>query len=634
MDESTARSRHPDAMRQAILSALLPVLACSSTLLISTYAQVATHITPSDLPACPGPCGAGVTIVTPLPPGQGGTITITGGARPGDGPNLFHSFGQFNVGTGDVANFLNDTHLPTLNILSRVTGGNPSQIYGTILTTDFPGANLFLMNPAGVLFGPTAVLDLGTVSGSAVRQPGSFYATTADYLNLVDANGTSHFYADLAQASVLSVAPVVAFGFLGPNAASIAIQGGDLEVSDGRALSFIGGPGVFTPDTGVPVPSGVTMTAGRLSAPNGLIYMETVTAPGAAIPLPTLSGSPLGSPVSFPGSQNAVIYVQSGELVMKGASLLTATTGPTSGEPIDIVVEVAGQFMMQNRSTLSSSTTGEGQAGAINVSASTLAMDASSITTETSGDGNAGDITANVGTLSLANGATINSNNFSFGIGQSGNVTIQGRTGAGSAADSVTLNGATITTQTFGPGKGGDILITSGAVQLDTAAGINSFTFSDFEAGAGGDIFLNVGTLTLRDFALIQSLTQTFSSAFGQGGDVTIQGLPGAIAAESVVLSSGSSLSSQTFANGDGGRVAVYFQVRGDGWECPDHCIIDWRGSWRRHPTACPECQSLRRVEPHKSYRFLQSWRRSGWHDHSGRIRARKQGGFSHTRPG
>ena len=561
MDESTARSRHPDSLAKAFLWALLPTLLLVLTPPNATYAQVATNITPSALPACPGPCGAGVTVVTPLPPAQGGTITITGGARPGNGPNLFHSFGQFDVGPGDVANFqntqVNGAYPATSNILSRVTGGNPSQIYGTIRTTDFPGANLFLMNPAGVLFGATAVLDLGAVSGSVVRQPGSFYATTADYLNLGDADGTSPFYADPLQTSVLSVAPVVAFGFLGPNAASIAIQGGNLEVSDSQTLSFIGGPGVFTPDTGVPVPSGVTMTAGRLSAPNGLIYMETVTEPGE-IPLPTLSGSPLGIPVSFPGSENAVIYVQSGELVMKGASLLTATTGPTSGEPIDIDVEVAGQFTMKNVSALSSSTTGEGQAGAINVSASTLAMDASSITTETSGDGHAGHITANVGTLSLDNGTAINSNNFSIGSGQGGNVTIQGLQGAGSAADSVTLsNGAAITTQTSGPGRGGDILITSSAVQLDTGAGINSFTFSDFEAGAGGDISLNVGTLTLMDFALIQSLSQTFSPGFGHGGNVTIQGLPGAIAAESVEFFGGSSLVSQTFGSGDGGRVAI-----------------------------------------------------------------------------
>ena len=56
----------------------------------------------------------------------GGTqYTITGGTRPGAGPNLFHSFGQFGVPTANIANFLNETALPTSNILGRVTGGIP-----------------------------------------------------------------------------------------------------------------------------------------------------------------------------------------------------------------------------------------------------------------------------------------------------------------------------------------------------------------------------------------------------------------------------------------------------------------------------------------------------------------------------
>ena len=577
MDARTRQFGLAGFMRQAFLWALLPALVLVLGAPSVGDAQVVTNITST---TGAGNLGTTVTQV-------GNSYNITGGTRPGSGPNLFHSFGDFSVGAGDVGNFLNtpvNGSLPvTSNILSRVTGGNISNIYGTIRTTDFPGANLFLMNPAGVLFGPSAALDLGAVTGSAVRQPGSFYATTADYLNLVDANGTSPFYADPAQTSVLSVAPVVAFGFLGPNAASIAIQGGNLEVPDGKTLSFIGGPRVFTPDTGVTVPSGVTMTAGRLSAPNGLIYMETVTAPGE-IPLPTLSGNPLGSPVSFPGSENAVIYVQSGELVMKGASLLTATTGPTSGEPIDIDVEVAGKFTMQNASALSSSTTGEGQAGAINVSASTLAMDASSITTETSGDGSGGNLTADVGALSLTNFAAINSNNFSFGLGQGGNVTVQGLAGTGSAADSVTLNnGATLTTQTFGPGKSGDVQISAASIGLDGAA-INTFTFGPgrggdvelnagtltmenvslivtqtlFGGGVGGDVVLNVGTGSLLGGSSILSQTLNFTPEGGQGGKVIIQGLQGVgSAAESVTLSGGSSLLTQTFAGTGGGQVVV-----------------------------------------------------------------------------
>ena len=66
--------------------------------------------------------------------------------------------------------------LPTSNILGRVTGGNISNIFGTIQTTGFGNANLFLMNPAGFLFGPNATVNVG----------GMVAFTSADYLRLAD----------------------------------------------------------------------------------------------------------------------------------------------------------------------------------------------------------------------------------------------------------------------------------------------------------------------------------------------------------------------------------------------------------------------------------------------------------------
>src|SRR5262249_57345816 len=101
---------------------------------------------------------------------------ITGGTRPGGGGNLFHSFGDFNVPTNNIANFLNDSGLATSNILGRVTGGNLSNIFGTIQTTGFGSANLFLMNPAGFLFGPNATINVG----------GMVSFTSADYLRCAD----------------------------------------------------------------------------------------------------------------------------------------------------------------------------------------------------------------------------------------------------------------------------------------------------------------------------------------------------------------------------------------------------------------------------------------------------------------
>ena len=84
------------------------------------------------------------------PPAGTVQYDITGGTR--SGTNLFHSFGEFGVPNNNIANFLNDTGSATSNILGRVTGGNVSSIFGTIQTTGFGNANLFLMNPAGIVF--------------------------------------------------------------------------------------------------------------------------------------------------------------------------------------------------------------------------------------------------------------------------------------------------------------------------------------------------------------------------------------------------------------------------------------------------------------------------------------------------
>ncbi|MGH8594366.1 MAG: filamentous hemagglutinin N-terminal domain-containing protein [Gammaproteobacteria bacterium] len=118
---------------------------------------------------------------------------------------MFHSFGQFSVGTGDIANFTNETALATENILSRVTGGSPSEIFGTLQTTGFPGADLYLLNPSGVLFGPTASLNV----------EGGFHLSTADFIRLSD--GVRFDAMSSPNDALLTTAPPEAFGFLGEN---------------------------------------------------------------------------------------------------------------------------------------------------------------------------------------------------------------------------------------------------------------------------------------------------------------------------------------------------------------------------------------------------------------------------------
>src|SRR5688572_16014501 len=148
------------------MQSIVCLVLCLTAIHVSVApAQLTTVVTPT---TGDGNVGTTVTHV-------GNIYQITDGARPNNGANLFHSFGEFSVGSPDTVQFLNTTPLlETSNILARVTDGNPSSIFGTIDTLSYPGANFFLMNPAGFLFGPNATVNVG----------GMVSFTTANYLRL------------------------------------------------------------------------------------------------------------------------------------------------------------------------------------------------------------------------------------------------------------------------------------------------------------------------------------------------------------------------------------------------------------------------------------------------------------------
>ncbi|NES82943.1 MAG: filamentous hemagglutinin N-terminal domain-containing protein, partial [Moorea sp. SIO2B7] len=112
-------------------------------------------------PITPAADGTG-TIVTP----DGDRFDIHGGSLSGDGKNLFHSLQQFGLNEGQIANFLSNPQIR--NILGRVVGGDPSVINGLIQVTG-GNSNLYLMNPAGIIFGRNSQLNV----------PADFFATTA-----------------------------------------------------------------------------------------------------------------------------------------------------------------------------------------------------------------------------------------------------------------------------------------------------------------------------------------------------------------------------------------------------------------------------------------------------------------------
>ncbi len=206
------------------------VLSCySSFAFFSQINPARSQITPN---------GAG-TVVNP----QGNQINITGGTQAG--ANLFHSFRDFNVNSAQIANFLSNPQIQ--NILARVNGGNPSFINGLLQVTG-GNSNLFLMNPAGIVFGQGASLNI----------PASFTATTANQIgfgnNLFNAFGDNNFSALIGNPD--------SFIFTTTQAGSI-VNAGNLAVGSGQNISLI---------------AGNTINTGRLTSPGGEI--QVVAVPG------------------------------------------------------------------------------------------------------------------------------------------------------------------------------------------------------------------------------------------------------------------------------------------------------------------------------------------------------------------
>ncbi|MDX2240739.1 MAG: CHAT domain-containing protein [Leptolyngbyaceae cyanobacterium bins.302] len=202
------------------------------------------------------------TTATPV----GNQINITGGQFSKDRANLFHSFERFGLSAEQVANFLANPSLQ--NILGRVIGGEPSVINGRIQVTD-GSPNLYLMNPAGIIFGTTASLNV----------PASFYATTANRIGI----GNQWFNTIGSNDYVNLVGNPDRFAFT-TNQPGAIINAGNLAVNSGQTLALLGGTVIST---------------GTLTAPDGQIAIASV--PGSNLVRIQQSGSLLSlefSPIS------------------------------------------------------------------------------------------------------------------------------------------------------------------------------------------------------------------------------------------------------------------------------------------------------------------------------------------------
>lgn len=500
--------------------------------------------------------------------GQAGTLLGPNYVIPADlgqtrGANLFHSFETFSVLTGESANFTGPNSIS--NIFSRVTGGSLSTIDGQI-TSSIPHVNLFLLNPAGVLFGPNASINLG----------GSFRVTTADYVRFVDGY---RFNATVGADGNFTSAPYAAFGFLSANPAPITFDRSTITVTPGSTLAVVGGDMTLSgpPRSGAQtlqaqsgeihlisvasageVPLVATATAPAFSV-DGFARLGTITLNnGATVAAPPTAGN------ATPGGR---ILMRGGTLTMDQNSAIFATTGgDVSAPPVALDIAMREAIILDRGSVITANNVGGlGNGGAILLSAPLIALrNNAALSSVYLGNGNGSDLTIQAGQLLLTGGADIIARNLgSRNAGNGGMLTI-------AATESMSLGpGSTIQAENFqGLGSGSSIHITTPHLVVEGAAGATGQAgISGFTGGFGpaSSVTLNVGTLELTgQQALIDTRARNVSIVGGGvptegGGPITVQGQggPGTLADLVRVSGQGSGFLTESEGAGTGGTLQL-----------------------------------------------------------------------------
>ncbi|HLZ77445.1 filamentous hemagglutinin N-terminal domain-containing protein [Phenylobacterium sp.] len=397
------------------------------------------------LAAWPLAAGAQTTAITPdagaLSLGTtaaraGNLVTIDGGTLAGS--NLFHSFTQFSLAAGDTAQWVRSAGggAGVSNVINRVTGGQVSQIAGTLDSSQLPNANFYFINPAGVVFSASAHVNV----------PAAAYFSTAGELRFADA---TKFAIATPGGSTLSIAAPQSFGFVGgqgaisingvaqdfaPPPAALSFAASDIQVANAHLLQ-----------------RGLDLTAVGLGAAQ-VSLLDPTTTPSSAGAV-TLSASQLI--VSPTGAAAGPLRITGGAVTLDAAMLISSTAGAAKGG--DLLIR-AGQLKLVNAPSLTSVTQGGGAGGAISVQAGDI-------------DGEGGQLTTTA---------------FGANTGPGGPVTILG--------DTVALHGVTLGSNTTGAGVGGDLTLSATKSMLLDASFVVA---NSLASGGGGQISVSAPSLTL-----------------------------------------------------------------------------------------------------------------------------------------
>jgi len=523
--------------------------------------------------------GAESSVVTPV---DQLNDRIDGGAA--RGANLFHSFEDFNIGEGRGVDFANPDGIE--NILSRVTGGNPSNIFGRLGVLG--EANLFLINPNGIIFGPNSSLDVGA----------SFLGTTANAVRLGD--GGLFSASQPASSNLLTISPS-AFWFREMIAQPI--------INQSQAASSIGQPNSLGGPPGLQVPAGetlglvggdVVLEGGNLTAAGGRIELGSV-AGGGEVSL-TQTGNRLvlgydsvselgnillsdGALVDASGEGGGDIQIRGARLeVIEGSFIFANTLGTENGG--EVVVGTTEEVILSEGSRLFATVLGSGTGGSLTIETgrllvrdgarvSTITLDEgaggnlrvlasdrvevtgtngrspSRLGSESQGKGDAGEVTIETGHLLVSDGAFVSTDAFDEGTGGNLRVLASDRVEVTGTNDGF---GSSLGSQSQGTGDAGEVTIETGQLIISDGAQVSTNTFN---GGAGGNLRVLASDKVEVTGTNDESRSALGSQSGGKGdaGEVTIE-------TGQLIISDGAQVSTDAFDEGAGGNLRVLASER------------------------------------------------------------------------
>ena len=522
------------------------------------------------------------------------TYQITGGTTVGD-TNLFHSFSNLSVKNLEIVDFRNADTIN--NILVRVTGGNRSDIQGTLQAQG--KANLFLINPKGIIFGRNARLRIGGsfigTTASAIQFPGGgeFSMTSpVDRLNpLLRVNPSAFLFNQILSQPIESIQVNKTTLLSVPKSQSLMLVGGDVNLEGARLIAPDGrielGGLAGTGTVGLNIDNNNF----RLSFPDNvaranvsLTNLSRVIATGEGGGSIEVQGKRVtlddGSSITVNtlGSKSgATLVVNASESVelLGGSSLSTETT--SSGTAGELRIET-GQLIVQDGSQVSASTSKEstGEGGTLSVTADSIQLigtspgdDPSALFTVTEGAGSAGELKIKTGQLIVEDGAQISASTRSQGQGGTLSVT----------ADSIQLIGTSqmgasgLFVGTEATGNAGNLNIETGQLTVQDGAQVSAST-SDKSTGVGGSITINAGELNVlngaditvssqgtRNAGLLKVYANSIAlntqgklagtTASGKGGDISLE------VRDFILMRNRSAIATTAANNGSGGNIDI-----------------------------------------------------------------------------